>query len=166
MENNFSLYDISTGFVALMNRDEELTEADATKLEQELTQLLKTKSQAIVGDDKTLETMIASAKSEEERIKQYRKSLENKRENYHEYIKMCLERIDKDKIDTAIGTIKLKKCPASVEVTHEDLVPKEFLRIKEVVEVNKSEILKNFKETGEIPVGTNIITNKTKVEIK
>ena len=164
--SEFSLYDISNGFVALMNKEEELTEADATRLEEELTQLLETKSQSIVGYDKTLETMIASAKSEEERIKQYRKGLEAKRENYHEYIKMCLERINKDKVDTIIGTIKLKKCPASVEVTHEDLIPKEFMRTKTVIEVNKQEILKNFKETGEVPVGTNIITNKMKVEIK
>ena len=162
----FSLYDISNGFVALFNQDEELTEVDVIRLQEELTQLLETKSQSVIGYDRTLENMIASAKSEEERIKQFRKGLESKRDNYHEYIKICLERMQKDKIETGIGTIKLKNCPASVEVTHEDLIPKEFMRTKTVIEVNKQEILRNFKETGEIPVGTNIITNKRKVEIK
>lgn len=161
----FSLYDISNGFVALMNQ-EEITEEDKTRLEEELTQLMIGKSQNIVSYDRMLDTTINAAKAEEERIKKYRKNLEAKRENFHEYIQMCLIKMDKKQVDTAIGTIKLKKCPTSVEVTHEDLVPKEFMREKTVVEVDKKKIIDNFKETGEIPVGTNIIINKMKVEIK
>lgn len=161
----FSLHDISYGFVALMNQ-EELSEADEKRLMDELTQLMVEKSKGVIGYDKTLETRISSVKSEIDRLKQYEKWLENQKERFHEYIKSCLEIMNKDRIDTPLGIIKLKKCPASVEVTHEDLIPKEFMRTKTVVEVNKQEILRNFKETGEIPVGTNIITNKMKVEIK
>ena len=163
--NEFSLYNIANGFVALMNQDE-ITEIDVEKIENELTQLLETKSQSIVGYDRQIEANIEALKAEEERLHELRKRLEKKRESFYDYIKTCLEKMSKDKVETTIGTIRLKKCPASVEVTHEDLIPSEFKRIKQTEEVNKALILQNFKETGEVPVGTNIVTNKTKVEIK
>lgn len=166
MNNSLSLYDISNGFVMLMNQEEEITEDDAMKIKEELMQLLQDKSQNIVAYDRVLETTIDSAKKEEDRIKEFRKNLERKREGFFDYIKECMERMQKEKVETPIGIIRVKKCPVSVEVTHEDLIPKEFMRVKEVVEVNKKEIINNFKETGEVPTGVNMITNKTRIEIK
>lgn len=163
--NNLSLYEITSGFPALME-NEEITEEDKKKLEEELTLLLQKKSQNIIGYTKNIELTINAMKEEEKRISDNRKILENKIAKFKEYVKECMENNGFSKIETELGTLSIAKSPTSVEIVNEDEIPSEFKQEVITVKIDKTKIKNNFKETGEIPTGVNIITTNTNLRIK
>lgn len=163
--NNLSLYEITSGFPALME-NEEITQEEKEKIQEELTVLLQQKSQNIIGYTKNIELTISAMKEEEKRISDNRKSLENKLINFKKYVKECMERNGITKIETALGTLSITKSPTSVEVVNEDEIPSEFKQEIVTVKIDKTKIKNYFKETGEIPEGTNIVTSNTSLRIK
>ena len=163
--NNLSLYEITNAFPAIME-NEEMTEEDKKKVEEELTLLLQQKSQNIIGYTKNIELTINAMKEEEKRIADNRKALENKMVRFKDYVKECMEKNGITKIDTGLGTLSVAKSPASVEIINEDEVPKEFKQEVVTIKIDKTKIKNNFKETGEIPAGVNIVTTNTNLRIK
>ena len=163
--NNFSLYEITSGFPALME-NEEISEEDKKKIEDELEVLLQQKSQNIIGYTKNIELTINAIKEEEKRIADNRKALENKMSKFKDYVKECMEKNGITKIETGLGTLSIAKSPASVEIINEDEVPEEFKQEVVTVKIDKTKIKNNFKETGEIPTGVNIVTTNTNLRIK
>ena len=163
--NQLSLYEITNAFPALME-SEEITEEDKNKIEAELTMLLQKKSQNIIGYTKNIELTIEAMKEEEDRIASNRKLLENKLARFKQYVKECMENNGITKIETGLGTLSIAKSPASVEIINEDAIPSEFKQEIVTVKVDKTKIKNNFKETGEIPNGVNIITTNTNLRIK
>ncbi|MFR5508206.1 MAG: siphovirus Gp157 family protein [Clostridia bacterium] len=163
--NNLSLYEITSGFPALME-SEEITQEEKEKIQEELTVLLQQKSQNIIGYTKNIELTISAMKEEEKRISDNRKSLENKLINFKKYVKECMERSNITKIETALGTLSITKSPTSVEIVNEDEIPSEFKQEVVTVKIDKTKIKNYFKETGEIPEGTNIVTSNTSLRIK
>ena len=163
--NNLSLYEITGGFPALMD-NEEITEEEKKKIEDELIVLLQQKSQNIIGYTKNIELTINAMKEEEKRIADNRKVLENKISKFKEYVKECMENNGFTKIETELGTLSIAKSPTSVEIVNEDEVPNEFKQEVVTIKIDKTKIKNNFKETGEIPTGVNIITTNTNLRIK
>ena len=163
--NNLSLYEITSAFPVLMD-NEEITEEEKKKIEDELIVLLQQKSQNIIGYTKNIELTINAMKEEEKRIADNRKTLENKMTRFKEYVKECMERNGITKIETSLGTLNIAKSPISVEIVNEDEVPNEFKQEITTIKIDKSKIKDNFKETGEIPAGVNIITTNTNLRIK
>ena len=163
--NNFSLYEITSGFPVLME-NEEITEEDKKKIEEELTVLLQQKSQNVIGAFRNIETIIEAKKNEEKRLKESRERDEKQLKRFKKYVKECMERNGITKIETGLGTLSIAKSPVSVEIVNEDEVPSEFKQEVVTVKIDKTKIKNNFKETGEIPTGVNIITSNTNLRIK
>lgn len=163
--NNLRLYEITNAFPKIME-NEEMTEEDKKKVEEELTLLLQQKSQNIIGYTKNIELTINAMKEEEDRIASNRKILENKLSRFKDYVKECMGNNGFTKIETGLGTLSIAKSPASVEILNEDEIPSEFKQEVITVKVDKTKIKNNFKETGEIPAGVNIITTNTNLRIK
>lgn len=163
--NNLSLYQITSAFPALME-SEEITEEDKNKIEAELTMLLQEKSQNIIGYLRNNELTIEAMKAEEKRISDVRKALENRNNKFKEYVKECMENNGITKIETGLGTISVAKSPVSVEIINEEAIPSEFKQEIVTVKIDKMKIKENFKETGEIPDGVNIITTNTNLRVK
>ena len=161
----FNFYQITAGFPALME-NEEMTQEEKEKLEEELDVLLQEKSNNVIGYVRNIELTIQAIKTEEERNKSNRQTLENRLARFKEYLKECMERSGITKIETPIGVIQIAKSPATVEVIDQEQVPDEFLRVKTSIEVDKTAIKKNFKETGEVPDGIRINTNNKNLRIK
>ena len=161
----FNFYQITAGFPALME-NEEMTQEEKEKLEEELDVLLQEKSNNVIGYVRNIELTIQAIKTEEERNKSNRQTLENRLARFKEYLKECMERSGITKIETPIGVIQIAKSPATVEVIDQEQVPYEFLRVKTSIEVDKTAIKKNFKDTGEVPDGIRINTNNTSLRIK
>jgi len=163
--NNLSLYEITNAFPILME-NEEMTEEDKKKVEEELTLLLQQKSQNVIGYARNIELTIEAMKNEEKRISDKRKLLENRVIKFKEYVKECMEKNGITKIDTELGSLTIAKNPASVEIINENEIPSEYKTEIVTVKVDKTKIKNNFKETGEIPNGVNILTNNTSLRIK
>ena len=163
--NNLSLYEITNAFPILMEQ-EEISEEDKKKIEEELTVLLQQKSHNVIGYARNTELMINVMKEEEKRLEENRKNLEKQLTKFKEYVKECMERNNITKIDTGLGSLTIAKNPASVEIINEDEIPEEYKTEVVTVKIDKTKIKNNFKETGEIPNGVNILTNNTSLRIK
>lgn len=163
--DNLSLYQITNAFPTLME-SEEITEEVKKHIEAELTVLLQQKSQNIIGYTKNIELTIEAMKTEEKRISEQRKALENKLDKFKSYVKECMENNGIKKIETILGTLSIANNPVSVEIINEEEVPIEYKQQIVTTKIDKTAIAKNFKETGEIPAGINIITTKTSLRIK
>ena len=163
--NSLSLYQITSAFPMLMDQ-EEITPELKEQLEKELTELLKKKSQNIIGYTKNIELTIEAMKTEEKRISEQRKALENKLDNFKQYVKECMEQNGIKKIETGLGTVSIAKNPISVEIENEEEVPDEFKTTITTTKIDKTKIKDNFKETGEIPDGVKINTENTRLQIK
>ena len=163
--SSLSLYEITNAFPALMD-NEEITDEDKKKIQEELTVLLQRKSQNIIGYIKNIELTVEAMKTEEQRISEQRKRLEKKVINFKKYVKECMENNGISKIETGLGTLALVKNPISVEIVNEDIVPDEYKTEIKTIKINKKAITDNFKETGEIPIGTNILSNSYGLRIK
>lgn len=163
-----SLYNITNNFVELMNKAQEgeLTEDEYNRLGEELAIQLQQKSSNIIGYYKNIELLINGMKEEEKRISDNRKSLENKLNKFKEYVKENMDKLGITKIETELGTLSISSNPASVEIINEDEIPAEFKQEIITTIIDKTAIKKHFKETGEIPAGTNIITTNTSLRIK
>nr|DAH71994.1 MAG TPA: resistance protein [Caudoviricetes sp.] len=163
--NSLSLYQI-TGMIPVIMEQEEITPELKDQLEKELTELLQQKSQNIIGYTKNIELTIEAMKTEENRISAQRKVLENKLDNFKQYVKECMEQNGLKKIETNLGTISIAKSPISVEIENEEEVPSEFKTIITTTKIDKTKIKDNFKQTGEIPAGVKINTENTSLRIK
>ena len=163
--NNFSLYEIKNGFVHLMAQDE-IAEEEKAIIKGELTELLMAKSENIIGFTKNLELTIEAMKTEEKRIAENRKGLESKLENFKQYVKECMETMENTKIETTLGTLSVAKNPISVEILDEDKIPNKYKTQVVTIKVDKKAIADDFKATGELIEGANIITTKTSLRIK
>ena len=85
---------------------------------------------------------------------------------FKDYVKECMENNGFTKIETRLGTLSIAKSPASVEILNEDEIPSEFKQEVVSIKIDKTKIKNNFKETGEIPAGVNIVTTNTNLRIK
>ena len=161
----FNLYQITNAFPTLM-ANEEISEEDKARIKEELTLLLQQKSQNTIGYVKNIELTIDAMKSEEKRISEQRKGLENRLTKFKEYVKECMEQCRATKIETSLGTLTRTKNPISVEIVNEDEIPSEYKQEVVTTKVDKKAIADNFKTTGEIPDGVNILTQNTSLRIK
>lgn len=163
--NNLSLYNITSAFPIIMEQ-EEISPSLKEELEKELTALLHEKSQNIIGYIRNIELTIDAMKTEEKRISDQRKALENKIENFKSYVKECMETNGFQKIDTGLGSLTIAKNPMSVEIENEDEIPSEFKQKIVTTKIDKNAIKKHIKETGEIIPGVIIVDDKTSLRIK
>ena len=163
--NNLSLYNITSAFPIIMEQ-EEMSPSLKEELEKELTALLHEKSQNIIGYMRNIELTIDAMKTEEKRISEQRKALENKIENFKSYVKECMESNGFQKIDTGLGSLTIAKNPMSVEIENEDEIPSEFKQEIITTKIDKNAIKKYIKETGEIIPGVIIVDDKTNLRIK
>ena len=163
--NSLSLYNITSAFPMIMEQEEMAPELKE-ELERELTVLLQEKSQNIIGYVRNMELTVDAMKTEEKRISEQRKGLENKIEKFKNYVKECMERNGFSKIDTGLGSLAIAKNPMSLEIENEDEIPIEFKQEIVTTKIDKTAIKKHFKETGEIIPGTIIVDDKTSLRIK
>ena len=158
---NLKLYEITNGFMSL-NNNEELTEEEKNEIGVQLTEALKTKSNNIVGYYQEEKALLDGIDAEIKRLQDYKKSVSNRIDRYKTYVKDNMQVLGLNKIETELGTISIAKSPISVEIVDEDKIPAEYKTIVQTIKVDKN----NFKSTGELIEGVNIITNNTNLRIK
>lgn len=162
---NNTLYDIRCKFVEIMN-NEELSEEQVQELGTELAMELKNKSSNIIAYVIDSESLLERIKAEEKRLADIRKLGEVKLEKFKKYVKENMEALELQKIQTELGTLSIAKNPISVDVIEEDKLPNEFKQEVVTMKIDKKAIAQHFKETGEVPSGCIIYTDKTSLRIK
>ena len=163
--SNLKLYEITDGFMDL-NEKEELSEEERQEIGMQLADALQTKSNNIIAYYQDQNTLINAIDEEIKRLQDYKKITKNKIDRYKEYVKTNMDLLGIEKISTDLGVISIAKSPISVEILDESIIPDEYKEVVTSIKVDKKKIADNFKETGEIIDGVNIITNNTNLRIK
>ena len=163
--SELSLYAISKSFNDLIYSDE-VTETDKEQGLTMLTKLIEEKSVEVIGLEKNMEHVIEAMKAEEDRIKENRKSLENKLERYKNYIMSCMNTLGTDKLETPRGTISIAINPMSVEIVDEAVIPNKYKNVVHTIKIDKDMIKRDFKNTGEVIEGVKFITDKKSLRFK
>lgn len=163
--SNLKLYEITNGFMDL-NEKEELSEEERQEIGMQLADALQTKSNNIIAYYQDQNTLINAIDEEIKRLQDYKKITKNKIDRYKEYVKTNMDLLGIEKISTDLGVISIAKSPISVEILDESIIPDEYKEVVTSIKVDKKKIADNFKETGEIIDGVNIITNNTNLRIK
>ena len=163
--SNLKLYEITNGFMDL-NEKEELSEEERQEIGMQLADALQTKSNNIIAYYQDQNTLLNAIDEEIKRLQEYKKITKNKIDRYKEYVKTNMDLLGIEKISTDLGVISIAKSPISVEILDESIIPDEYKEVVTSIKVDKKKIADNFKETGEIIDGVNIITNNTNLRIK
>jgi len=109
---------------------------------------------------------VPAEKAEIDRLSNAKRILENRISWLKEYTLGCMVDNNEPELVFPLVSIKIASNPPSVVVLDEQKIPAEFIRIKEIHEVNKTDIMAGYKETGIIPNGVMIETTRKKLVIK
>ena len=126
--------------------EEEMLQAEKYLIDAEVE--LSDKVENIAKFIKNLEAERDAFKKESDRLATKAKSFDNKVTNLKRYLKDNLEVAGVDKVKGNLFTVSLRNNPISLDLSSEQHIPMEFKRTPEPV-VNKRELLKHIKETGE-----------------
>ena len=161
-----SLYQITNKTLEFYYNQDEFSPSEKIKVESELNSLIKNKSANIIAVIRDKELLINNIDTEIKRLQELKKSVVNKTESLKEMTKDQLQRLGKDKLETGLGTLSIRKSPISIEVIDEEKISPAFKKEKTVVTVDKTAIKKHFDETGEIIEGVKVNYDKTSLQIK
>lgn len=115
---------------------------------------------------KNYEGLKEQMKKERNALYTREKLTERKMERLKETIKFCMDTKGIKKKETAVGNITIRKTPMSIDILNIEEIPEKFKKEVIDIKVDKREILKEIKETGEVIDGIKIIDNKTSLSIK
>ena len=161
-----SLYQLTNATLDFYYNQEEFTEEDKIKVESELNSLIKNKSTNIIAVIRDKELLVNNIDTEIKRLQEFKKNVINKTDNLKEMTKIQMQRLGRDKQETGLGTLSIRKSPISIEITDEEKISPAFKKEKMVVTVDKKAIKKHFQETGEIIEGVNVNYDKTSLQIR
>lgn len=91
-------------------------------------------------------------------------SLLNKISKLNDYLKCNMEKCSINEISSPYFDIKLKKCPLSVDIVNEDDIPKDYIKIKEVISLDKVKIKEDIQNGIDIPGA--LLKQNVRIEIK
>lgn len=165
---DLKLYEITDGFMKLLDdkTTEELTEEEQDIIREQLTVALQKKSTNIIAYYQDQVTLLNGIDEQIKRLTEYKKLTKNKIDRYKEYVKAKMELLGIEKIQTELGTLSIARSPISVEIVNQALIPAKYKEVVTDIKVDKKRIADDFKATGEIIDGVNIITNNTNLRVK
>ena len=156
MANLYELIGIYEDFSRMYNQaetDEELLEAERYLIEAEVD--LTEKAENIARLIKNFEAEREAFKKESDRLAAKAKSFDNKVTSLKRYLQDNLEVAGIDKVKGELFTVSVQNNPISLDLSTTEHIPDEFKRVPEPV-VNKRELLKHIKETGEVFEGVEV----------
>ena len=133
--------------------EDEMLEAERYLIEAEAD--LSEKVENIARLIKNFEAERDTFKKESDRLASKAKSFNNKVTNLKRYLQDNLEVAGVDKVKGNLFTVSLRNNPISLDLSSDEHIPTEFKRYPDPV-VNKRELLKHIKETGEFFEGVGL----------
>lgn len=119
---------------------------------------LKDKAKNIFMLIKNIEAPVVAIDDEIKRLSEMKKSYQSKANNLKNYISFTMQKNGIEKIESDIVKFSFRKSE-SINITNEELIPEEFINIKEVKTVDKIAIKKAIKDGKEIN-GAELSVNK------
>jgi hypothetical protein len=147
--------------------DPECSDEDFGKALAQLRDELEGKAENIGKLILSMQTSIGAISTEENRLASRRRVLENKIAHLKGYLLQELTAAGIDKVERDVVTVSLRKAPPSCVVINQDEIPYEFRRtIPETWEPDKKAIIEQFKQTGLIVPGIQIVADKKTLQVR
>ena len=118
------------------------------------------KVESIVKLIKEKEAEKAAVDEEVHRLRDRSMRIAKKIEWLKSYVQTEMEKIGREKVKSPLFSISLAFNPPSVNVVNESEIPEEFIKVKEIRDVDKVAILERAKQ-GELVPGVEIVQRKS-----
>ena len=143
------LYELSTGYknIEYLLENGEDNEELAAVLNS-LGEEIEDKAENIAKLIKNYEADIEAFKTEEKRIAERRRTLENDVKRLKEYLFNNMKLTGKTKFKKGTFSFNIAKNPASVEIVNQDIIPMDYRELVEVI--NKKDILQDLKDGKDV----------------
>lgn len=164
---NTSLYDISSDLQDIHNA---IIEADgelSPELESSLDRLNLALESKVHGIGKWLRNLDGNEiaiQAEIDRLNKRKASIENLEKRLKDYVYLCMVKADKKKFDFPTFTARIQKNPPSVDVVDEVKLPSKYVRIKQVTELDKRQMLADLKSGASVD-GARLVEDKCHLRI-
>lgn len=165
--NSLKLYEINNEYEEILdNLYDENGEIDLTMLKRlEQNNLsMQEKGIAIASFIKNLEAESIAIDSAKKAMAEREKKFKKRMADLQGYLQENMERRGISKISSPYFEVKLKKCPPSVKIDDERLIPEDYLRVKTEVLPDKLKMLNEMKLGVIIPGAT--LAQGMRLEIK
>ena len=120
--------------------------------------------------DAEIEEINESTEIQVNRINQWRESriesIEKQKQYFLPSLHAFIQQSGKRTIKLVNGNINLRKLQPKLEIIDEEIIPNQFIKIREVSTIDKSGIKAHIKSTGEIPDGVDYIEQNDKFVYK
>ena len=126
------------------------------ELMESLDKAISVKAAGIAIYLERLDGMTAALDETIKKLQARKKAFQNRKERLKAYTLEAMKQHGIEKIECPECTISIQKNPAYVEVFEEKLIPVEFWK-HQAPKLDKKKILENYRETGEIPQGVDIV---------
>lgn len=143
-----NLYELEQNFKNLIDilensEDEALNEVIAKSL-GELEEDITKKAENIVKYTKNIKAEALALKEEAKRLSEKQRILENRATRLEEYLFSTMKFAGKEKIKAGIFDISIKRNPAAIKITSEELIPETYFKITKTIDKSLLKIsLKN-----------------------
>ena len=143
------LYELSTGYknIEYLLENGENNEELQVVLDS-LGEEIEDKAENIAKLIKNYEADIEAFKTEEKRIAERRRILENDVKRLKEYLFNNMKLTGKTKFKKGTFSFNIAKNPASVEIVNQDIIPMDYRELVEVI--NKKDILQDLKNGKDV----------------
>ena len=160
------LYELASSYNTILDAEDMSDEQIVEHLDNIQAQF-KDKAISIGKVVLSLKAEAKGVEAELNRLAQRKRSLEHKAEWLESYLLDNMIMAKQDKIEGDVFNVSVKTNPPSVTITDDTLIPSTFKKlIPESWQTLKTDILKHFKDTGEIIAGVEIVKDKKRVEIR
>ena len=148
-EYRVSLYDIQNTLedIELDNEEKQSLIVDSLST---IKDTFEVKALNVAGFIANLKLEAIAVKTAEQRMTQRKRSLERQVEWLTDYLFVQLQKMDLKKLSNDQLTLAIKKNPAKVCITNEDIIPAEYKQVVETTKVIKASIASSIKNGQDI----------------
>ncbi|MFC8563093.1 siphovirus Gp157 family protein [Peribacillus frigoritolerans] len=148
------LYELSQQYSQLMELVEELDAITFRDTLESIQEEIDDKVENTVKLMRSFQGDVEAIKSEEKRLAERRKAIENRIESIKDYLRNEMEIAGIDKVKRPTLTVSIANNPPSVEISDESLIPTDFM-VPQPDRIDKKALLVALKE-GEAIEGCSI----------
>jgi hypothetical protein len=152
----WSLYQVSASFQSILADLEYMSDDEADEVLACLTDRLE--------DELNLRAEAKAVREAEANMRERRQRIERQADRLHKYLQESMQSAAVDLIKCPEYVLRIKKNPPHVEIVDEEMLPPEYMRTKQVTEIDKKKIKEDLSADMEVP-GAMLISD-FRLEIK
>jgi DNA mismatch repair ATPase MutS len=144
------LYELTDSYLRLMELAEDTDQQVFADTLQSIQEVIEDKAENIAKLVKNLSADIDALKSEEKRLADRRKVLENKVDWLKQYLKEQMEVAGIDKVKRPTLNVSIQNNPPKIKVINEGIIPSQYM-IQQDPKLDKKAMLADLKNGVDIP---------------